>query len=133
MNIVVDASAFLAIYLEEPEAEAYETSILVAENRSMSPVNYWESMIRASGLLGAAGVAEADALIKSLGIRIEPVTEAQGHAAVEVFGRFGKGHPARLNMGDCFAYALSKTVGAPLLFKGQDFPRTDIAAALLAP
>ncbi|MFN0100832.1 MAG: PIN domain-containing protein [Bryobacteraceae bacterium] len=87
-------------------------------------------MARARWLFGQAGVAEAEELISSLGIEVEMVTVEQARVAVDVFGRFGKGHPARLNMGDCFAYALSKTAGAPLLFKGEDFPRTDISAAL---
>ena len=96
----------------------------------MSPVNYWEVMERTRFLLGRNGLAEAETLIVSLGIVIEPVTDTQARAAVAVSGRFGKGHPAKLNMGDCFAYALSKATGAPLLFKGNDFPQTDVSAAL---
>ena len=130
MKIAVDASAFLAIYLEEPERLLFEAFVVGATSKSMSPVNYWECMARVRGLFGEKGVAEAEEAIALLGISIEPVTEEQGRLAVNAFGLFGKGHPARLNMGDCFAYALSKTTGAPLLFKGQDFPRTDVTAAL---
>jgi ribonuclease VapC len=130
MNVAVDASALLAIYLKEGEGEAFKARIITARTRAMSPVNYWEVMVRARFLLGDIGVAEAELLIESLGIHVEGVTEEQARLAVEAYGRFGKGHPARLNMGDCFAYALSKAAGAPLLFKGADFPQTDVSAAL---
>ena len=130
MNIAVDASAFLAIYLEEAEGPSFEAFIVGAERKVMSPVNYWEVMERVRILFGRGGVAEVETLFRSLGIAIEPVTEIQARAAVDASGRFGKGHPAKLNMGDCFAYALSKTTGAPLLFKGNDFPQTDISVAL---
>jgi ribonuclease VapC len=133
MIIVVDASAILAIYLDEPDAADYEERISKATVSLISPVNYWEVMARIRGRSGERGVGAAERLMKSLGVVVEAVTPTQGLTAVTASARFGKGHPARLNMGDCFAYALSKTTGAPLLFKGQDFPQTDIAAALLTP
>src|SRR5215217_4492466 len=108
MTVVVDASAFLAIYLKEPDGEAFKARIVGATKVLMSPVNYWEAMSRARWLNGEAGVADAGELIAFLGVCVETVTEEQAHVAVDAYGRFGKGHPARLNLGDCFAYALSK-------------------------
>ena len=126
MTVVVDASAFLAILLREPEGELFQARILESTAVWMSPVNYWESMVRARALFGNAGVADAEALFEALGIRLAAVGEAQAREAVAVAGRFGGGTPARLNLGDCFAYALAKAVGAPLLYKGDDFARTDL-------
>ena len=130
MSVAVDTSAVLAIYLKETEAEAFKARIVAADPKLISPVNYWEVMARARYLNGHIGVTEAGLLIAELGVAIEPVTEEQTLAAVEAFGRFGKGHPAKLNMGDCFAYALSKATRTPLLFKGNDFPQTDVLVAL---
>lgn len=130
MSVVVDASAILAIYLKEPDAEAFKARITGSISKLISPVNYWEVMARARYLNGQMEVAEAELLIAELGVAIEPVSVEQALTAVDAFGRFGKGHPAKLNMGDCFAYALSKATGAPLLFKGNDFPQTDVSAAI---
>lgn len=130
MTVAVDASAFLAIYLKEPDGEVFKARIVGATTILMSPVNYWEAMARARWIFGEEGVADAGELMDFLGIRIEAVTEEQARLAVSVHGRFGKGRPANLNLGDCFAYALSKATGAPLLFKGNDFPRTDVSAAV---
>jgi len=77
-------------------------------------------------------VGAVERLMTALGIvvALRPVSLEQRRAAVTAAGRFGKGHPAKLNMGDCFAYALSKATGAPLLFKGNDLPQTDVSVAL---
>ena len=74
---------------------------------------------------------QCTALLRSSGIAIEPVTEEQAHRAHQAFCDYGKGrHPAGLNFGDCFAYALAKVTGEPLLFKGEDFAKTDVVSAL---
>ena len=131
MILAVDASAIVAIYLDEPEAEAFKARIASATVSLMSPVNYWEVTTTVRGRSGEAAVGAVERLMTDLGIVVEPISLEQGRAAVTAAGRFGRGfHPAKLNMGDCFAYALSKATGAPLLFKGNDFPQTDISAAL---
>jgi ribonuclease VapC len=77
------------------------------------------------------GIRELDAFIRSAGIRVEPITEEQAYVARQAWSDFGKGrHPARLNLGDCFSYALARSLAEPLLFKGTDFEKTDIAPAL---
>lgn len=96
----------------------------------MSPVNFLEAAIRADAL-GGAVAGGLDALMEAGGISITQVTPEQARLAREAHRRFGRGnHPAKLNLGDCFAYALSKARGEPLLFKGNDFRLTDVEAAL---
>ena len=129
MKIAVDASALLAILLEEPDADDFMERILSASDARISPVNYWEVMVRIRQFAQSTGVARAEKLIQSLGVSIEPVTVEHTRFAVDAFARFGTGHPAKLNLGDCFAYALAKSSGTPLLFKGRDFPKTDIISA----
>jgi len=83
------------------------------------------------GQFGTEALRQCDALVRRVGIVIEPVTVEQAYAARPAFHDFGKGrHPAALNFGDCFAYALAKVTGEPLLFKGEDFKKTDIVSAL---
>jgi ribonuclease VapC len=104
--------------------------IALAPEPVISPVNFLEAAIRADAL-GAAESQELDRLIETSGIEIAPVTPQQARLAREAYRRFGNGnHPARLNIGDCFAYALAKARNEPLLFKGDDFPQTDIEAAV---
>lgn len=80
--------------------------------------------------MGSDASRQIDVFIRTAGIAIEPITVEHGHVARQAFLDFGKGrHPAGLNFGDCFAYALAKTTGEPLLFKGRDFSKTDILAA----
>ena len=128
--MIVDSSALLAVLLREPDATRYETAIAVAPSCRMSAVNVLETSIVVESRGGEAAAHELDAFLERAGIEWSPVTTAQVKAARVAWRRFGKGnHPARLNLGDCFAYALAKTVGEPLLFKGDDFSRTDIEAA----
>ena len=96
----------------------------------ISPVNWWEVVVRARALRGESGVNEATQVLSSFNIRIVPIDEAQTRAAFDAHVRFGRGTPAALNLGDCFAYALAKTAGGALLFKGEDFARTDMRSAL---
>ncbi len=126
--IVVDASAVLAIYLEEADGPSLRVVIARTESAVISPVNLWEILVRAERLNGAVGRREAEALVVDLGVEVVDVDHAQVALAADAFARFG-GRPARLNLGDCFAYALAKSRGAPLLFKGGDFAATDISAA----
>lgn len=81
--------------------------------------------------LGDAGIQLLDEFVRDVGIKIEPVTEEQAYIARRAWAEYGKGrHPARLNFGDCFSYALAKSLDEPLLFKGSDFSQTDIEAAI---
>lgn len=127
--MIIDTSAILAILFEEPEEDLFLEKIATAPHLGMSAANYVEAGLRLDGI--DRGKAEAlDQLIKNFSISIESVTIAQAFLARETHRRFGRGnHPARLNYGDCFAYALAKATGYPLLYKGNDFAQTDIAAA----
>ena len=128
--MIIDTSAILAILFAEPEADHFSATILAAEAPRMSVASYLEASLRLAVLDVPALEAQFDALLEQLGVILEPVTVAQGHAAREAVARFGKGrHPAGLNYGDCFSYALAKTTGARLLFNGDDFTRTGILAA----
>lgn len=128
--IVVDASAVLAILLEEPEAPAFEALLLARGGGVMSPVNHWEVLVRARNARGEIGCAAAEALLAGLGIEIAEITVMHSRSAADAHLRFGKATPAKLNLGDCFAYALAIDRGAGLLFKGDDFSKTDIQSAL---
>ena len=128
--MIVDSSALLAVLLREPDARRYETAIATASECRMSAVNVLETTIVVESRGGAAAGQELDHFLERAGIALTPVTTEQVQAARIAWRRFGKGnHPARLNLGDCFAYALARTVEEPLLFKGDDFSRTDIEAA----
>jgi ribonuclease VapC len=132
--IVVDSSAVIAIFRQEDDAEAYARRIAADDDPIMSVANLVETSIVLRGLKKiAAQKAERwlDDFMKTAGIRIEPVTLDQADAARSAHLQFGKGtgHSAALNYGDCFAYALAKTMNASLLCKGNDFPLTDISIA----
>jgi ribonuclease VapC len=128
--MIVDSSALLAVLLREPDSERYETAIATAAGCRMSAINLLETSIVVEGRGGAAAGHELDTFLERAGIEPAPVTTEQVQVARIAWRRFGKGnHPARLNLGDCFAYALAKSAGEPLLYKGDDFSRTDIEAA----
>ena len=128
--MIVDSSALLAVLMREPDSERYETAIATAAYCRMSAVNVLEASIVVEGRGGAAAGHELDTFLERAEIGLAPVTAEQVHAARIAWRRFGKGnHSARLNLGDCFAYALAKTAEEPLLFKGDDFSRTDVEAA----
>lgn len=127
--MVIDASALVAILEGEPEEDAFKRAISTASARLLSPINLLEAHIVARRR-GDIGVRGLDEFIVRTAIQIVPVDAAQAAAAREAFDRFGKGrHKAGLNLADCFAYALAKTRGEPLLFKGADFAATDVIAA----
>ena len=129
--MIVDSSAILAILLGEEDSEQYLTAIDEADRSRMSAASFVETAIIADSQAGPAGGRDLDAFIRHAGIVIEPVTEEQAHIARQAYADFGKGrHRAGLNFGDCFSYALARVSGEPLLFKGSDFRRTDVACAL---
>ncbi len=130
--IVVDSSALIAIVLNEPEREAFE-AIVIVERGVMSAVNVHESACVLRARLGEDGVALMWRLMAEFEIEIAPFDAAQARAAIAAYGRYGKGvdPKARLNLADCAAYALAKTLDYPLLFKGADFSATDVRACRL--
>ncbi len=131
-NVIVDASALLAIIFDEPDGERMENMLIEAQHRPvMSPVNFLEATVRIDQMKSEAKSRKLDELLKALAIEIAAVTPEQAYLAREAYQKFGKGnHEARLNLGDCFAYALAKARNEPLLFKGDDFKKTDIEAAI---
>lgn len=129
--MIVDTSAVLAILFDEPEAATYAQALSEADSLRMSAVNFVEAAIAVEVETRYLGSRQFDAFFRRAGIVIEAVTEEQAHAARQAYTDFGKGHHAAgLNFGDCFAYALAKITREPLLFKGREFPKTDIPAAV---
>jgi ribonuclease VapC len=130
--LIIDSSALIAILFAEPVAEACAKAIEAAENRRVSAVNFVETAIVIDGRRDPVASRRLDDLVRETAITIEPVDVAQAMLAREAYRDFGRGsgHPARLNFGDCFAYALARRRGETLLFKGNDFIHTDIAPAL---
>lgn len=125
--MVIDTSAVLAIFLAEPERQKFLELIQQDGSRLISAANALESAIVLEARRGAVAGREFDLFLHRLDIEIIPVDSAQVELARAGWRRYGKGrHPANLNFGDCFAYALTKTSGEPLLAKGNDFPKTDV-------
>lgn len=128
--MIVDSSAVLAILFGEADARRHASAIMAAYPCRMSVANVLEASIALERRGGATAAHELDALLERAEIELVPVTVEHLEAARRAWRRFGKGnHPAALNFGDCFAYALARTTGEPLLFKGGDFSQTDIEAA----
>ena len=128
--MIVDSSALLAVFRKEPEAKRISEAILGPEECWISSGNLFESAMVAEGRQGDVAAAEFDQLVSELELRILPFTAGQVSLAREAFRKYGKGrHPARLNFGACMAYALAKERGESLLFKGDDFSKTDIETA----
>ncbi|MBY0361604.1 MAG: type II toxin-antitoxin system VapC family toxin [Phreatobacter sp.] len=126
--IVVDTSALVAVLLDEPDAEACASILQTEEECLISAGTLAEAMIVAEHR-GAS--AELMTMLDGLALEVVPVTTATARAVAAVYRRFGKGfHPAALNFGDCFAYALARERACPLLFVGNDFSRTDITPAI---
>jgi ribonuclease VapC len=129
--MVVDTSALMAIFLLEPEAERFAHAILEAPKAAISAANLLEASIILDARIGSQDSSELDEFVANVGLEIEPVTTDQVRIARLAYRTYGRGnHPAGLNFGDCFAYALAKTTGLPLLFKGGDFAQTDVARAV---
>ena len=128
--MIVDTSAVLAVLFGEPDAERYERAIAGAPRCRMSVASLLEAAIVLESRSGGAGGHELDVFVERALIELAPVTAEHAQAARRAWRRFGKGnHPAGLNFGDCFAYALAEATREPLLFKGRDFALTDIEAA----
>ena len=125
--MVLDTSALLAILMAEPEAEGFAVAIEHDPIRLISAGSMLETAIVAESRWRDAGGRELDLLLFKTGITVIPVDAEQVEIARQAFRLFGKGrHPAGLNFGDCFAYALSRVSGQPLLFKGDDLAQTDV-------
>ena len=128
--MVIDTSAAVAILLDEPERRGFNEKIEADPRRLMSAVSFVETALVIETRLGEAGGRELDLLLYRADVEVVPVDPDQAEVARRAFRRYGKGrHPAGLNFGDCFAYALVKTSGEALLFKGDDFGLTDVIAA----
>lgn len=128
--MVIDTSAVAAILFGEPDAEAIAARIAADPVRLISAATALECGIVIESEYGEEGARELDLLLLRCAIEVIPFNAEQLAVARHAYRTFGKGrHPAALNYGDCFSYALSKTSGEPLLFKGQDFAETDIRAA----
>lgn len=129
--MVIDTSAIVAVLCDEPEAEQFEQLLVADPVRLVSAGTLLEAGIVIEAKLGEAGSGELDLWLHKLKAEIVPVTEEHVSLAREAFRRFGKGrHKAGLNFGDCFAYALAVETGEPLLFKGDDFAKTDVVPAV---
>jgi ribonuclease VapC len=130
--MIVDTSALIAILRNEPEASKCARAIAGADARRVSAVSYVEAAVVIDASRNPVASRRFDDLVREAQLTIEPVTEDQARVAREAYRDFGKGsrHRAALNFGDCFAYALAKTTGEPLLFKGDDFCHTDVSPAI---
>jgi ribonuclease VapC len=128
--MVIDTSAIVAILFDEPERADFDRLMAAAGVRLLSAVTRVEATFVIEGRTGEVGRLRLDRFLWVANLDIVPVTAEQAELAVEAFRRYGKGrHPVGLNIGDCFPYALAKSTGEPLLFKGNDFTQTDVISA----
>ncbi|MYI83136.1 MAG: type II toxin-antitoxin system VapC family toxin [Chloroflexi bacterium] len=128
--MIVDSSAILAVLLEESDADRYAQALADAPTCRMSAASFLEATLVIESRGGPEAGHELDVLIERASVELVPVTVEQARAARRAWRRFGRGnHPAALNFGDCFVYALAEATGEPLLFKGGDFALTDLPAA----
>ena len=129
--MVVDSSAVLAVMLDEPDQSIYLETMKRAKDLTMSAPTLFECRLVALRKSGVELETKLLSFIRDLNVRITAFDEPQAARAADAFRRYGKGRDrAALNFGDCFSYALAKTLGEPLLYKGGDFARTDVAAAV---
>lgn len=129
--MVLDTSAVLVILFAEPEDEAFAAAIEADTARSMSVISVLEASIVVEARKGPSGGRELDLLLHRAAVEVVPFTMEQLALARDAYRRFGRGnHPATLNFGDCCTYALAVALGEPLLFKGNDFARTDLRRVL---
>jgi ribonuclease VapC len=128
--LIIDTSALVAILDQEPEAERIARTLAATPERMLSAANLLEVGIVMQARRGDDGARNVDLLLAKLRVEIVPFTARQAEIARKAFRRYGRGqHDAKLNFGDCFAYALAKDAAAQLLFKGDDFGKTDVMAA----
>jgi ribonuclease VapC len=134
MTVFVDASAIVAIAMEEPGFEPLALRLSVAGTANTSPIAIYEAVTAIARIRAIEPRVARSNLLDSLstvGVEVVSIPADIGDAAVDAFQRFGKGrHPAALNMGDCFAYACARYLGVPLLYKGNDFTLTDVPSAM---
>lgn len=129
--MILDTSALVAVLFREPEADLFTQLIHDADHCLISSGTFLELSIVFDRQAAPEAGRQCEMFFRRAGIVIEPFTVEQAYLARQAFQDFGKGrHPAGLNFGDCFAYALAKATGEPLLFKGDDFRKTDIVSAL---
>jgi ribonuclease VapC len=129
--VIIDTSAIIAILFEEEDAAGYAEALAASASCRISAATYVEASIVVESQTKSRGSRQLDALMNRAGIVIEPVTETQAQLARQAYADFGKGrHRAGLNYGDCFSYALAKDLRQPLLFKGNDFSKTDLESAM---
>lgn len=129
--MIVETSAVVAIVLGEPDAERFVDALALPAARLISAANVVEAGIVVEARQGPDAARDLALLLEASAVVVEPVDAEQARLAVDAWRRFGKGrHPAGLNLGDCFAYALARYRGEPLLFKGDDFAQTDVASVL---
>ena len=130
--MIVDSSAVVGILNNEPEAEALEDALVAARSRRMSAGTLVELYVVIDGKRDPVRSARLDELLQRSDVEFVDVTAAQARLARAAYRDFGKGsgHPARLNFGDCFSYALAKVTGEPLLFTGDNFGHTDLTPAV---
>ena len=130
--MIIDTSALLAILRAEPDALEYAQALAGASIRRISAASYVEAAAVIDAGYDPVASRRFDELLREAQCVIEPVTEAHARIARDAYRDFGRGtsHPAKLNFGDCFAYALAKAMNEPLLFKGSDFKYTDVPPAI---
>lgn len=130
--IVIDASAVMAILLREPDAALFSAAIESAEERIISAATVVEIGVVLASKNTFGAEEDTVSFLGRADVRVRPVTRELAFMAIRAYEVYGKkrGHPAQLNLGDCFSYALAKSTGAPLLFKGTDFSQTDVLSAL---
>ena len=130
--MIVDTSAIVAILRDEPEAESFANAIAGTRIRRISTVNYVEAAAVIDAGRDPIASRRFDDFFREASLAIEPVTFEHARIAREAYKDFGRssGHPAKLNFGDCFSYALAKATGEPILFKGLDFKYTDLTSVL---
>jgi ribonuclease VapC len=128
--MIVDSSALIAMLYQEPEAERLARALAHARQRAISAANWLETSMVTFLRGGEEAVRDMDVLVAKFGLETVPVSATHAAIARRAFMRYGKAiHPARLNFGDCMAYALAKERNEPLLFKGSDFTQTDVLVA----
>jgi ribonuclease VapC len=130
--VIVDTSALIAILFQEPDAQVFADVLESTERAKISAATLFEAFSVADRARDRTVGRRLDSICRESGLSVVPLDEAQARIAREAYRDFGKGsgHKARLNLGDCFAYALAKATGEPLLYKGTDFGQTDVASAL---
>jgi len=132
--MVIDSSALVAIFLGEPERELYLSLIVKDHSRRVSAVSFVETGMVLEGRRGPVAQDELERFLARVAIEVVAVDPDQARSALAAWRKYGKGrHPAGLNLGDCFSYALARSTGEPLLAKGEDFARTDLKLCPQAP